>query len=136
MSHASTLQVLGRDTPRQDGVAKVTGREKYASDMSLPGMLVARVLKSPHPHARVKSIDTRGVSDPQAVTLTPQEVPGIRFCPRLVSTPEATYKDWRVLTDKPRYVGEPVAAVAAESEEAAQRALEAMRVEDEPLAAG
>ena len=135
MSHASTLQVLGRDTPRQDGVAKVTGREKYASDMSLPGMLVARVLKSPHPHARVKSIDTRGVSDPQAVTLTPQEVPGIRFCPRLVSTPEATYKDWRVLTDKPRYVGEPVAAVAAESEEAAQRALEAMRVEYEPLAA-
>jgi xanthine dehydrogenase molybdenum-binding subunit len=135
MSTSSTLQVLGRDTPRQDGVAKVTGREKYASDMSLPNMLVARVLKSTYPHARVKSVDTSGVTDPEAVTLTPGEVPGIRFCPRLVSTPESTYKDWRVLTDKPRYVGEPVAAVAAESEEAAQRALEAIRVEYEPLTA-
>lgn len=135
MSNRPAFKVLGKDTLRQDGVAKVTGREKYASDLSLPNMLHARVLKSPHAHARVKRIDTSAITDPTVVTLTPDEVPTVRFCPRLVSTPEATYKDWRVLTNKPRYVGEPVAAVAAESEEEAQRALESIKVEYEELTA-
>ncbi len=135
MSNRPAFKVLGRDTPRQDGVAKVTGREKYASDLSLPNMLHARVMKSPHAHARVKRIDVSSISDPTVVTLTPDEVPDVRFCPRLVSTPETTYKDWRVLTSKPRYVGEPIAAVAAESEEDAQRALESIEVEYEELTA-
>jgi len=135
MSNRLEFKVLGKDTPRQDGVAKVTGREMYASDLSLPNMLHARVLKSPHAHARVKRIDTTAITDPTVVTLTPDEVPTVRFCPRLVSTPETTYKDWRVLTSKPRYVGEPIAAVAAESEEEAQRALESITVEYEKLTA-
>jgi len=129
------FRVIGRDTIRQDGVAKVTGREVYASDLSLPGMLHARLLKSPHPHALVKGVDSSGVSDPSAVVLTPWEVPDVLFCPRLVSVPSSTYKDWRVLAKKARYVGEPVAAVAARSEEAAQRALEELVVEWEPLPA-
>ncbi len=135
MSNRPEFKVLGRDTPRQDGIAKVTGREKYASDLSLPNMLHARVLKSPHPHARVKHIDTAAITDPTVVTLTPYEVPQVRFCPRLVSTPEATYKDWTILTSKPRYVGEPIAAVAAETEEEAQSALESITVEYEELPA-
>ncbi len=135
MSSRPEFKVLGKDTPRQDGVAKVTGREKYASDLSLPNMLHARVLKSPHAHAKVKHIDTAAITDPTVVTLTPDDVPSVRFCPRLVSTPEATYKDWRVLTSKPKYVGEPIAAVAAESEEEAQRALESITVEYEELTA-
>jgi len=135
MSSRPAFKVLGRDIPRQDGVAKVTGREKYSSDLSLPNMLHARVLKSPHAHARVKHIDTAAITDPTVVTLTPDEVPQARFCPRLVSTPEATYKDWTILTTKPRYVGEPIAAVAAESEEDAQRALESIKVEYETLPA-
>jgi len=135
MSSKPAFKVLGRDTPRQDGVAKVTGREKFASDLSLPNMLHARVLKSPYAHAKVKRIDVSAISDPTVVTLTPDEVPDVRFCPRLVSTPETTYKDWRVLTSKPRYVGELIAAVAAESEEDAQRALESIVVEYEELTA-
>ncbi|MCS7125340.1 MAG: xanthine dehydrogenase family protein molybdopterin-binding subunit [Aigarchaeota archaeon] len=126
-----SYHVIGKKTIRKDGVAKVTGREKYASDIYLPNMLYARVLKSPYPHARVKSIDTSEAEKIGAVVITFKDVPDILFCPRLVSTPEATYKDWRVLTDKPSYVGEPIAAVAAETEEIAQKAIELIKVEYE-----
>ena len=135
MTKSRTFNVLGRDTQRQDGVAKVTGREKYASDLSLPHMLHARILKSPYPHARVTSIDTSKITDPTIVTLTPDEVPDVTFCPRLVSVPSSTYKDWKVLTSNPHYVGEAVVAVAAESEEAAQEAVESVVVEYEQLPA-
>jgi len=131
----SNYKVLGKDTQRQDGVAKVTGREKYASDIVLPNMLHARILKSPYPHARVKSIDVSGITDESVTTLTPAELPDVLFCPRLVSIPSSTYKDWKVLADKARYVGEPIAAVAAETEEDAQAALELIKVEYEQLPA-
>ncbi|TRO54641.1 xanthine dehydrogenase family protein molybdopterin-binding subunit, partial [Candidatus Bathyarchaeota archaeon] len=135
MSNTSTFNVLGKDTQRQDGIAKVTGREQYASDLYIPHMLYARLVKSPYPHARVKSIDTSEVSDPTIVTLTPDEVPDVVFCPRIVSIPSSTYKDWKVLTSTPKYVGEAIVAVAAESEEAAQQAVEAIDVVYEPLPA-
>ena len=135
MSNTSTFKNLGRDTQRQDGVAKVTGREKYASDLSLPHMLYARVLKSPYPHAQVSKIDTSRIDDPAIVSLTPDEVPDVTYCPRLVSVPSSTFKDWKVLTDNPRYVGEPVMAVAAESEEEAQRAIEAIDIRYKQLPA-
>ena len=133
MSSKRSFRVLGKKTIRKDGIAKVTGQEKYTSDIILPNMLHARMLKSPYPHARVKSIDVSGAEEMGAVTLTPEEIPDVKYCPRLVSTPEATYKDWKVLSDKPVFVGECVAAVAAETEEAAQWALEAVKVEYEPL---
>lgn len=135
MSSKKGFRLLGKKTIRKDGIAKVTGQEKYASDIILPRMIHARMLKSPHPHARVKSIDVSRAEEMSAITLTPEEIPNVKFCPRLVSIPEATYKDWKVLSEKPLYVGEPIAAVAAETEEEAQRALEAMRVEYEPLEA-
>jgi xanthine dehydrogenase molybdenum-binding subunit len=107
----------------------------FASDFSLPTMLHARMLKSPYPHARVKSIDVSGAEALGATVVTFEETPRVRYCPRLVSVPSATYKDWLVLTGKPKYVGEPIAAVAAETEEMAQRALEAIEVEYERLEA-
>ena len=85
MSKSQSYNVLGRDTQRQDGVAKVTGREKYASDLALPHMLHARILKSPYPHARVKSIDTSKITDPTVFTLTPDEAPDVTFCPYISS---------------------------------------------------
>ena len=127
------FRLIGESTPRMDGVAKVTGQEVYSSDILLPNMLHARVLKSPYPHARVKRIDVSGAEKLGAVVVTYRDVPDVVYCPRLVSTPEATYKDWRVLTGRPLYVGDPIAAVAAESEEMAQRALEAIDVEFEVL---
>jgi len=133
MSSNETYRVLGKDTIRKDGIAKVTGQEKYASDISFPNMLHARMLKSPHPHARVKSIDVSAAEAMEAYTITFEEIPEDKYCPRLVSTPDSTYKDWRVLTGKPLYVGDPVAAVAAETEEEAQAALEAVKVEYEAL---
>jgi xanthine dehydrogenase molybdenum-binding subunit len=135
MSNKPAFKVLGRDTPRQDGVAKVTGREMFASDMTLPNMLYGRILKSPYAHAKVKSMDVSKAEAMGAVTLTPEEIPDVKYCPRLVSVPSSTYKDWKVLADKGHYVGEPIAAVAAESEEEAQRAMEAIEVECEVLGA-
>ncbi|MBS7620269.1 xanthine dehydrogenase family protein molybdopterin-binding subunit [Candidatus Bathyarchaeota archaeon] len=133
MADHNSFHFLGKKTIRKDGLAKVLGAEKYASDLSIPGMLYARVLKSPFPRARVKSIDVSKSEGMGAVVITFIEMPRIRFCPRLVSTPEATYKDWRVLSGNPLYVGEPIAAVASESEEDAQRALEAIEVDFEVL---
>ncbi len=130
-----SYRILGKRTIRKDGIAKVTGREMYASDISLPNMLHARMLKSPHPHARVKSIDVSEAEARGAHTVTFEEIPKVKYCPRLVSTPETTYKEWRVLTGNPLYVGDPIAAVAAETEEEAQKALEAVKVEYESLRA-
>ncbi|MEM3819446.1 MAG: xanthine dehydrogenase family protein molybdopterin-binding subunit [Nitrososphaerota archaeon] len=128
-----SFYAIGKRTARKDSVAKVTGWEKYASDIYLPNMLHARVLKSPFPHAIVKKIDTSRAEEMGAIVVTFKDVPDKLFCPRLVSTPDATYKDWRVLTDKPKFVGEPIAAVAAETEELAQIALESINVEYELL---
>lgn len=135
MASKRDFHVLGKKTARKDGIAKVTGREPYASDISLPNILHARVLKSPHPHARVRSIDVSKAEAMGAIAVTFKETPKVRFCPRLVSTPEATYKDWHILTRKPLYFGEPIAAVASETEEEAQRALEAIEVDFEALEA-
>jgi len=135
MSRKSDYVTVGKDTQRKDGVAKVTGSERFASDLSLPGMLHMRLLKSSFPHAKVLKIHTEEAEKLGAYTLTPDEVPDVKFCPRLVSTPEATYKDWHVLAKKPLYVGEPIAAVAADTEEEAQLAIEALKVDYEQLPA-
>ncbi len=125
------FQAIGKSVPRKDGVAKVTGRIQYASDVSLPNMLHARILKSPYPHAKVKEIDISEAEKIGAVCLTFKDVPKIKYNERLVSVTEATYKDRMVLTDNPLYVGEPIAAVAAETEEKAQEALELIKVKYE-----
>jgi xanthine dehydrogenase molybdenum-binding subunit len=128
-----SFRVIGKNIKRKDGITKVTGREIYASDVSLQGMLHARVLKSSHPHAKIISIDVSGAEKMGATAITFEDVPDVKFCPRLVSTPASTYKDWKVLTRKPHYVGEAIAAVAAETEEEAQWALNAIKVEYETL---
>ena len=60
----SQLKVIGKDVPRVDGRAKVTGAAKYTADVNLPGMLFARMLCSPHPHAKIKRIDSEVAGDP------------------------------------------------------------------------
>ncbi len=124
---------IGRRTPRKDGVMKAKGLLKYAYDIYLPGMLYGRILKSPYPHARVKKIDVSEAEKLGAVVITFKDVPRKKFNIRLVSVDEVNYKDWEILTDHPKFVGEYVAAVAAETEELAQKALEAIKVEWEVL---
>lgn len=127
------FNVLGQVTPRKDGIARVTGQEKYTSDIALPHMLHARVSRSPHPHAKIKRIDTTAAEQAGAVCITWDDIPKIRYNERIVTIPEHLLKDRFVLPDKVRHVGEAVAAVAAESEAAAEKALQLIQVEYEVL---
>ena len=104
------MTFIGRSVPRVDGAEKVTGRAKYTYDIQLPGMLYGRVLRSPHPHARVISVDT-------------SKVEALRGVKAVLGK----------LKDEVNFVGDEVAAVAAVSEEIAQKALRLFRVEYELL---
>ena len=126
---------LGKDFPRKEGRARVTGREIYPSDLVLPGLLHGKILRSPHPHARIKAIDTKEAEKLGAVVLLPGDTPETFFNLRQVSVPRSTYKDWQVLSNHVRQVGDPFAAVAAASEKLAEQAAEAVRVEWEILPA-
>ncbi|MGH7777473.1 MAG: xanthine dehydrogenase family protein molybdopterin-binding subunit [Candidatus Dormibacterales bacterium] len=124
------LEVVGRRLPRVDAGAKVRGTAVYADDIALARMLHCKILRSPHPHARVVSIDAsaaRRIPGVHAV-ITGQDLP-IRFGILPVTQDESALEG-----EKVRYVGEPVAAVAAVDEEVAASACDAIRVEYELLA--
>jgi len=127
------FQVVGHVTPRKDGVARVTGQEKYTVDMTLPRMLYGRTVCSPYAHARILSVDTTAAEAMGAVVLTFNDIPKIRYNERIITVEWALHKDHYILADKVRRMGEPVAAVAAETEELAEKAARAVKVEYEPL---
>jgi 4-hydroxybenzoyl-CoA reductase alpha subunit len=114
-----------------DATAKVTGVTRFADDLFLPRMLFAKLLRSPHPHARILSIDpSRAASVPGVkAVLTGKDLP-IPFGILPVSQDEHA-----LALDKVRFVGDPVAAVAATTEEAATQALDLIAVEYEVLRA-
>ncbi|MBI4591722.1 MAG: xanthine dehydrogenase family protein molybdopterin-binding subunit [Candidatus Rokubacteria bacterium] len=114
-------------------MAKVTGAEQYAPDIALSRMWYARVLRSPHAHARITRIDTSVAEALGAVCLTFADIPKVKYNERIVSTPPHLYRDRYVLADKARHVGEAVAAVAAPTEALAEKALRAIKVDYEPL---
>jgi len=126
---------VGQVTARKDGISKVTGAQQYPSDISLPGMMYGVVLRSVHPHAEIVSIDTSEAEAMGAVCLTYDDINPVVYNERSVSVPTATYRDRTVLPNKARHVGEPIAAVAAESEEAAVMAMEKIKVEYKVLPA-
>jgi CO/xanthine dehydrogenase Mo-binding subunit len=124
----STLNTLGKPTPRVDALERVTGKAKYTVDIKLPNMLYARVLRSPHPHARVRKID---VSRAQAL-------PGVK----VILTHENCDIPWssgdtqnqrKVFNNPVRYVGDAVAAVAALDRHIAEDALKLIQVDYEVL---
>ncbi len=122
---------IGVNVRRIDAPSKVTGALRYAGDMVLPNMLHVQVLRSPHPHARIVSID---VTDAEALpgveaVVTCADVPGQDGFGVFVSDQPVMARD------KVRYVGEPVAAVAAEDLASARRAIAKIRVEYEMLPA-
>lgn len=128
-----SFNILGKVTPRKDGVARVTGQERYPSDVILPRMLYGRILSSPYAHARIKHIDASEAEAMGAVVITWDDVPHTRFNQRIITIPPVLHKDFTVLADKVRRMGEPVAAVAAKTEYLAEQAVRAIKVEYEPL---
>ncbi len=121
-------QVVGRPTPRVEGEIKVTGKALYSADLKLPGILWGRCLRSPIPYGRIKRIDISKASQVPGVkaVITGRDVPGLRIGRCIYDTP--------VLADGVvRFIGEKVAAVAAETRLAAEQALELIDVEYEEL---
>jgi CO/xanthine dehydrogenase Mo-binding subunit len=115
-------KLVGQNYTPPDLVAKVTGRAKYAEDYRVDGMLFAKLLLSPMPHARVRSIDTRAALALTGVKaiLTADDVPDLRGAER-------------ALTSEPLYQGEPILAVAAVDEATAADAIERIELDLEPL---
>jgi len=129
MSAGKKLEVIGHARRRVDGHAKVTGQLRYADDMKLPRMLHAKLLRSPHPHALIESIDiarARAYPGVQLV-LTGRDFP-VPFGIMPVSQDEYALAPERV-----RYVGDPVAAVIAKDEQAASEALQLIEVKYKTL---
>ena len=116
-------KLVGKNFTPPDAVAKVTGAAKYAEDFHAEGMLQAKLLLSPMPHARVRSIDTSAALKMKGVVaiITPDDVP--QFPPPVDP----------ILYREPTFAGAPIAAVAAETEEIAAAAVEAIKVDLEQL---
>jgi CO/xanthine dehydrogenase Mo-binding subunit/aerobic-type carbon monoxide dehydrogenase small subunit (CoxS/CutS family) len=120
---------IGANVRRLDAPSKVTGKLKYAGDMTMPGMLHVKVLRSPHAHARIVEIDTSAAEAMPGVegVVTSRDVPGKGGFGVFVHDQPIMARE------KVRYVGEAVAAVAAEDALTAARAVEAIKVVYEPL---
>jgi CO/xanthine dehydrogenase Mo-binding subunit/aerobic-type carbon monoxide dehydrogenase small subunit (CoxS/CutS family) len=131
-SGAGALRVVGRSVPRDDATDKVTGRARYVTDLELPGMAHAQLLRSPYAHARLLRVDVsraRAVAGVWAV-LTGAD---LTWCDPYYGP---AFRDRPVLAiDVVRYEGEPVVAVAAVDAATAARALELVEVEWEELPA-
>jgi CO/xanthine dehydrogenase Mo-binding subunit len=127
LSLAEKYNVVGRSVPKIDGGLKVTGMARYIDDIELPNMLYGKILRSRYPHAKILRINTERA----------WRVPGVRAVITGLDTP---FNKMGVLKDQPplkfdkvRSVRDEVAAVAAETLEAAERAIEEVEVEYQPL---
>jgi xanthine dehydrogenase D subunit len=120
---------IGTSATRPDGIAKVQGSFEFSSDLSADGCLWGATLRSPHPYARIVRIDVSGAwkIDGVETVLTAADVPGVATY-GLISQDQPVFA-----ADVVRYVGEPIAAVAADHPETCRRALEAIVVEYEVL---
>ncbi|MDR1619735.1 MAG: molybdopterin-dependent oxidoreductase, partial [Clostridiales bacterium] len=127
-------QIVGTDTPRLDGFAKVSGTQQFSSDISYPNMLWGVVVRSPYAHAKIVRIDTSEAENMGAVVLTNKDTNPCLYNERSVSVPNATYRDRQLLpADKVRHFGEPVLAVAHETEALAHKAARLVRIAYEEL---
>ncbi len=129
-------KLVGQNYSTPDLVAKVTGRAKYAEDYQAEGMLICRLLLSPLPHARIRSIDTSAALAMPGVKaiLLPEDIPNpADQVTDLGQTIKANLLGEKALTSEPVYQGEPVLAVAAVDELTAIEAIERIEIDWEPL---
>src|SRR5438270_4094470 len=127
----SDFSIIGKSVAFVDSAGKVTGAGKYTDDLSLPGMLVGKVLHSPHPHARIKRIDTSRA----------EQLPGVvavlvgADAPNPYGILPVGHDEHALAIDKVRYVGDNVACVVAEDEATGECALDLIDVKYELLPA-
>lgn len=120
----TTFKTIGKSEPRRDLPEKLTGEAKYAADVQLPGMLFGKILRSPYPHARILSINVDAA----------RSLPGVRAAVTPFDAPKGQVApDMPILDTEVRYVGDEVAAVAADDEDLAEAALGLIEVNYEQL---
>ena len=125
------FSIIGKPIAMIDAAGKTTGAGKYTDDLSVAGMLYGKILHSPHPHARIKNIDTTRVEKLEGVVAV---VTG-KDAPNPFGILPVGHDEHALALDKVRYVGDNVACVAAVSEAIAEKALELIDVEYELLPA-
>ncbi len=125
------LSVVGRPLPKVDAWSKVVGETRFADDLVLPRIAYAKILRAQTPHARITRIDTRRAAAEPGVyaVITGEDFPPVKFGIMPVSQDEEP-----LCVERVRFVGDPVAAVAAVDEETAERAMHLIEVEYSPLA--
>ncbi|PYQ00798.1 MAG: hypothetical protein DMF83_27260, partial [Acidobacteria bacterium] len=131
------LKTVGKPERRVDSVKLATGRGTFVDDIALPGLLFARILHSPHAHARITRIDAsqaRAIPG-VACVLTHHDVPRVAYTTAGQGWPEPSPYDAFMLDEKVRFVGDRVAVVAADDPELAQRACDAIKVDYQVLPA-
>lgn len=128
---AQEFSVIGKKVERVDAFERLIGKAQYTADVYLPGMLYAKVLRSPHPHARVLNIDASQAEKLTGVraVFTVADVPDFAIHKR-ATTPTV---EMPVLSSVARYVGDEIMAVAAINEDLAEEALELVKVDYEVL---
>ena len=138
----AALKTVGQPTPRIDAVERVTGRAKYTNDVQLPGMLYAKVLRSPHPHARIRSIDvSKAKALPGVKAVLTHENCKVVWGSGSIAGGQQYSDEVKKITTHRRYafnnpvrfVGEPVVAIAATSRHLAEEALRLIAVDYEAL---
>src|SRR5215470_11669277 len=116
----SDFSVIGKPIALVDSAGKTTGAGKYTDDLSLPGMLIGKILHSPHPHAKIKRIDaSRALAMEGVVTVVTGP-----DAPNKYGILPVGHDETALAVDKVRYVGDNVACVVATSEAIAEHALE------------
>jgi 4-hydroxybenzoyl-CoA reductase subunit alpha len=123
------FSIIGKPTAMVDAAEKTTGSGKYTDDLSLPGMLIGKILHSPYPHARIKKVDTSRAEKLDGVVT----VAVGRDAPNPYGILPVGHDEHALATDKVRYVGDNVACVVAVSEAIAEKALELIDVDYEVL---
>jgi putative selenate reductase molybdopterin-binding subunit len=132
-----TYQTVGKPEKKVDAIKLVQGKPAFTADMDMRGMLYARVLRSPHAHARIKNIDATKARELKGVAavLTWRDIPRVVYSTAGQSDPIPGPLDSFSLDNKVRFVGDRVAMVAAETPEIAEQALKLIDVEYEILPA-
>ena len=131
-----SLNVVGKSVARRDGMGHVTGKTVYVNDISFPDMLYLKMVRSPVPHANILNVDfSEAEKVPGFVrALTYEDVPK-SICTILTLIGVGPDEEYVLAVDKVRYIGEPIAAILAESEEAAMEAVSQVRLDLEELPA-